>query len=40
MWDRSLLKPLFGFDWVWEVYLPEARRRWGYYVLPILFRLP
>jgi uncharacterized protein len=38
MWDRSLLKPLFGFDWVWEVYLPEARRRWGYYVLPIVFR--
>jgi uncharacterized protein len=37
MWGRSLLKPLFGFDWVWEVYLPEARRRWGYYVLPIVF---
>jgi uncharacterized protein len=37
MWDRSLLKPLFGFDWVWEVYLPESRRRWGYYVLPIVF---
>ena len=38
MWDRSLLKPLFDFDWVWEVYVPEERRRWGYYVLPILFR--
>jgi uncharacterized protein len=38
MWDRSLLKPLFGFDWAWEVYIPEARRRWGYYVLPIVFR--
>jgi uncharacterized protein len=38
MWDRSLLMPLFGFDWVWEVYLPEERRRWGYYVLPIVFR--
>lgn len=38
MWDRSLLEPLFGFDWVWEVYLPESRRRWGYYVLPIVFR--
>jgi uncharacterized protein len=38
MWDRSLLKPLYGFDWVWEVYLPEARRKWGYYVLPIVFR--
>ena len=37
MWDRSLLQPLFDFDWVWEVYTPEPKRRWGYYVLPILF---
>jgi uncharacterized protein YcaQ len=38
MWDRSLLEPLFGFDWAWEVYMPETKRRWGYYVLPIVFR--
>jgi uncharacterized protein YcaQ len=38
MWDRSLLQPLFDFDWVWEVFTPEPMRRWGYYVLPILFR--
>jgi uncharacterized protein YcaQ len=38
MWDRSLLEPLFGFEWAWEVYMPEAKRRWGYYVLPIVFR--
>jgi len=38
MWDRDLLRPLYGFDYVWEVYVPEAKRRWGYYVLPILFR--
>jgi uncharacterized protein YcaQ len=38
MWDRSLLQPLFGFDWVWEVFTPERKRRWGYYVLPVLFR--
>jgi uncharacterized protein YcaQ len=38
LWDRGLLRPLFDFDWVWEVYTPEAKRRWGYYVLPILFR--
>jgi len=36
-WDRSLLRSLFGFDYLWEVYVPPARRRWGYYVLPILF---
>jgi uncharacterized protein len=37
MWDRSLLKPLYDFDWTWEVFTPEDKRRWGYHVLPILF---
>jgi uncharacterized protein YcaQ len=38
VWDRNLLKSLFGFDYIWEVYVPQVRRRWGYYVLPLLFR--
>src|SRR5262249_27330548 len=29
---------LFGFEYVWELFLPPAKRRWGWYVLPILFR--
>ena len=37
MWDRDALLPLYGFDYRWEVYTPAAKRRWGYYVLPILF---
>jgi uncharacterized protein YcaQ len=37
MWDRRLLRQLWSFDYVWEVYVPEHKRRWGYYVLPILF---
>jgi uncharacterized protein len=37
VWDREFLRALHGFDYVWEVYVPEKRRRWGYYVLPILF---
>jgi uncharacterized protein YcaQ len=37
MWDRRLVKGLFGFDYVWEVYTPAAKRRFGYYALPILF---
>jgi len=37
VWDRDFLRSLYGFDYVWEVYVPPAKRRWGYYVLPILF---
>jgi OsmC subfamily peroxiredoxin len=37
MWDRRLIEPLYSFDYRWEVYIPAERRRWGYYVLPILF---
>jgi uncharacterized protein YcaQ len=38
VWDRPLLGSLFGFDYVWELFLPPAKRRWGWYVLPILYR--
>ena len=37
MWDRPMVRDLFGFHYMWEVYTPAARRRHGYYVLPILF---
>jgi hypothetical protein len=29
VWDRDLLRSLYDFDYVWEVYVPAARRRWG-----------
>ncbi|MGH2382906.1 MAG: winged helix-turn-helix domain-containing protein [Candidatus Limnocylindria bacterium] len=37
VWDRRMLRELWSFDYLWEVYVPEAKRRWGYYVLPILY---
>jgi hypothetical protein len=37
LWDTPLLAGLFDFDYVWEGFFPPAKRRWGYYVLPILF---
>ena len=36
LWDRAALEPLYGFEYRWEVYTSAAKRRWGYYVLPIL----
>jgi uncharacterized protein YcaQ len=38
IWDRGLLGSLFDFDYVWELFVPPAKRRWGWYVLPISFR--
>jgi uncharacterized protein len=37
LWDSSLIERLFGFDYVWEGFFPPAKRRWGWYVLPICF---
>ena len=34
---RGRAKPLFGFDYVWEVYKPVELRSFGYYTMPILW---
>ncbi|MDD3921298.1 MAG: crosslink repair DNA glycosylase YcaQ family protein [Eubacteriales bacterium] len=37
LWDRKLISALFGFDYKWEIYTPVVQRKFGYYVLPLLY---
>lgn len=37
LWDRELIRQLFGFHYRWEVYKPVLEREYGYYVLPLLY---
>lgn len=37
LWDTALLTRVFGFEFVWEGFFKPEKRRWGYYVLPVLF---
>ncbi len=36
VWDRERVATMFGFDYRIECYVPEPKRQYGYYVLPIL----
>jgi hypothetical protein len=35
--DRKRMTEIFDFDYQLEMYKPAAKRRWGYYALPILY---
>lgn len=37
IWDRNMVADLFKFHYRWEVYTPTSKRKFGYYVLPILY---
>ncbi len=38
VWDRERATSMFGFDYRIECYTPAPKRKYGYYVLPILHR--
>jgi uncharacterized protein len=37
LWDRNLLRQVFNFNYIWEVYKKPEQRQYGYYVLPVLY---
>jgi uncharacterized protein YcaQ len=37
-WDRERTRTLFHFDYSLECYLPQPKRQWGYFTLPLLHR--
>lgn len=37
IWDRKMIEDIFDFHYRWEVYTPQVKRQFGYYVLPILY---
>src|SRR5439155_17773926 len=36
VYDRVRARELFDFEYVLEMYKPAAKRRWGYFALPVL----
>ena len=37
LWDRKLIEAVWGYRYSWEIYTPVVKRKYGYYVLPILW---
>ena len=37
IWDRKMTESIFDFSYSWEVYTPVSKRKYGYYVLPVLY---
>ncbi|MHA1910926.1 MAG: DNA glycosylase AlkZ-like family protein [Candidatus Kariarchaeaceae archaeon] len=38
VWDRRLVKEIFEYDYIWEVYKPVKKRKYGYYCLPVFYK--
>ena len=37
LWDRKLVEAIWDYQYSWEIYTPAEKRKFGYYVLPMLY---
>ena len=37
LWDKNMIAALWDFRYSWEIYTPAAKRKYGYYTLPVLW---
>ena len=37
LWDRRLIEAIWDYQYSWEIYTPAIKRKYGYYVLPMLY---
>ena len=37
LWDRKLVQAIWDYQYSWEIYTPAEKRKYGYYVLPMLY---
>ena len=37
VYDRNRARDLFNFEYLLEMYKPQAQRRWGFFALPVLY---
>ena len=37
LWDRKLIEAVWDYRYSWEIYTPSQKRKFGYYVLPMVY---
>ncbi|MBR5995627.1 MAG: YcaQ family DNA glycosylase [Eubacteriaceae bacterium] len=37
LWDRKLIEAIWDYQYTWEIYTPAEKRKFGYYVLPMVY---
>ena len=37
LWDRKMIEAIWDYQYSWEIYTPREKRKYGYYVLPMIW---